>query len=168
MTNTIEFPGSKLLLSELLKLNKELKPHYPEGRLREVAALRKITSVFLASNIFPLTGKPLENPIRHPAIKLLDSAAKLLDKTAEDIHYAYYANIPPMTQIYPHVDISPYYNKINRYQVFFDLTEDQVIVQDGSAASSNSIVWFNPSITHSFINNSATDSWNFVVFDIYK
>jgi hypothetical protein len=165
---SISLPDSNLLLSELLKLDPELKPHYPEGRLRDIAALRDITSVFLATNIFPLSGKMLENPIRHNAINLLNSPAKLLGKTSDDIHYAYYANIPPMTQIYPHVDVAPYYNKVNRYQIFFDLTEDQTIIQHGSNASSNSIVWFDPSITHAFINKSDTDTWRFVVFDIYK
>lgn len=168
MITSISLPDSNLLLSELLKLDPELKPHYPEGRLRDIAALRDITSVFLATNIFPLSGKMLENPIRHNAINLLNSPAKLLGKTSDDIHYAYYANIPPMTQIYPHVDVAPYYNKVNRYQIFFDLTEDQTIIQHGSNASSNSIVWFDPSITHAFINKSDTDTWRFVVFDIYK
>lgn len=168
MIASILLPDSDTLLFELLKLDTELKPHYPEGRLRDIAALRDITSVFLATNIFPLSGKMLDNPIRHDAIKLLDSAAKLLKKTSDDIHYAYYANIPPLAQIYPHVDIAPYYNKVNRYQIFFDLTEDQTVIQHGSNATSNSIVWFDPSITHAFINKSATDTWRFVVFDIYK
>ena len=126
MITSISLPDSNLLLSELIKLDPELKPHYPEGRLRDIAALRDITSVFLATNIFPLSGKMLENPIRHNAINLLNSPAKLLGKTSDDIHYAYYANIPPMTQIYPHVDVAPYYNKVNRYQIFFDLTKDGV------------------------------------------
>lgn len=168
MISSILLPDSDILLSELLKLDPELKPHYPEGRLRDIAALRDIASVFLAADIFPLSGKMLENPIRHSAIKLLDSPAKLLEKTSDDIHYAYYATIPPMTQIYPHVDVAPYYNNVNRYQIFFDLTEDQTIIQHGSNASSNSIVWFDPSITHAFVNKSTTDTWRFVVFDIYK
>ena len=168
MIASILLPDSDTLLFELLKLDTELKPHYPEGRLRDIAALRDITSVFLATNIFPLSGKMLDNPIRHNAIKLLDSAAKLLKKTSDDIHYAYYANIPPLAQIYPHVDVAPYYNKVNRYQIFFDLTEDQTIIQHGSNASSNSIVWFDPSVTHAFVNKSTTDTWRFVVFDIYK
>jgi hypothetical protein len=168
MITSVRLPDSDILLNELLKLDTELKPHYPEGKLRDIAALRDITSVFLATNIFPLSGKMLDNPIRHDAIKLLDSAAKLLGKTSDDIHYAYYANILPMTQIYPHVDVAPYYNKVNRYQIFFDLTEYQIIIQHGSNATSNSIVWFDPSITHSFVNKSTTDIWRFVVFDIYK
>lgn len=168
MITSILLPDSDILFSELVKLDPELKPHYPEGRLRDIAALRDITSVFLATNIIPLSEKMLDNPIRHDAIKLLDSPAKLLGKTPDDIHYAYYANILPMTQIYPHVDVAPYYNKVNRYQIFFDLTEDQTVIQHGSNATSNSIVWFDPSITHAFINKSATDTWRFVVFDIYK
>jgi hypothetical protein len=168
MITSISLPDSDILLTELLKLDVELKPHYPEGKLRAIAALRDITSVFLATNIFPLSGKMLDNPIRHDAINLLDSAAKLLGKTSDNIHYAYYANIPPLAQIYPHVDVAPYYNKVNRYQIFFNLTEDQTVVQHGGNATSNSIVWFDPSITHAFINKSATDTWRFVVFDIYK
>ena len=168
MITSILLPDSDILFSELVKLDPELKPHYPEGRLRDIAALRDITSVFLATNIFPLSGKMLDNPIRHDAIKLLDLPAKLLGKTSDDIHYAYYANIPPMTQIYPHVDVAPYYNKVNRYQIFFDLNEDQTIIQHGSNASSNSIVWFDPSVTHAFVNKSTSDTWRFVVFDIYK
>jgi hypothetical protein len=187
MITSIILPDSKILLNELLKLDTELKPHYPEGKFRksadimaklktyglsskihDMAALRDITSVFLALDIFPPSGKMLDNPIRHDAIKLLDSAAKLLGKTSDDIHYAYYANIPPMAQIYPHVDVAPYFNKVNRYQIFFDLTEDQTVIQHGGNATSNSIVWFDPSITHAFINKSSTDTWRFVVFDIYK
>ena len=168
MITSVRLPDSDILLNELLKLDTELKPHYPEGKLRDIAALRDITSVFLATNIFPLSGKMLDNPIRHDAIKLLDSAAKLLGKTSDDIHYAYYANIPPLAQIYPHVDVAPYYNKVNRYQIFFNLTEDQTVIQYGSNTTSNSIVWFDPSITHTFMNKSATDTWRFVVFDIYK
>jgi hypothetical protein len=191
MIPSIRLPDSDILLNELLKLDTELKPHYPNskmrelsetminlnaklqtsglnGKMRDIAALRDVNSVFLATNIFPLSGKMLENPIRHDAIKLLEPAAKLLGRTSDDIHYAYYATIPPMSQIYPHVDIAPYYSKVNRYQIFFDLTEDQTVIQHGSNATSNSIVWFDPSITHAFINKSPTDAWRFVVFDIYK
>lgn len=168
MNTSIRLPDSDILLSGLLKLDTELKPHYPEGRLRDIAALRDITSVFLATDIFPLTGKMLEKPIRHSAINLLEPAANLLGKTIDDVHYAYYANIPPLSQIYPHVDVAPYYKKVNRYQIFFDLTEDQEVIQQGSNTTSNSIVWFDPSVTHAFINKSATDTWRFVVFDIYK
>ena len=191
MISSILLPDSDILLSELLKLDPELKPHYPNnkmrelsdtminlnaklqtyglnGKMRDIAALRDVNSVFLATDIFPLSGKMLENPIRHDAIKLLDSAAKLLGRTSDDIHYAYYATIPPMAQIYPHVDVAPYYNKVNRYQIFFDLTEDQTVIQYGGNAISNSIVWFDPSITHAFVNKSTTDIWRFVVFDIYK
>lgn len=191
MITSIKLPDSDILLNELLKLDIELKPHYPNskmremsdkminleaklktyglnGKIRDIAALRDVNSVFLATNIFPLSGKMLDNPIRHDAIKLLDPAAKLLGKTSDDIHYAYYANIPPMSRIYPHVDIAPYYNIVNRYQIFFNLTEDQTVIQHGSNATSNSIVWFDPSITHAFINNSLIDTWRFVVFDIYK
>lgn len=191
MITSIKLPDSDVLLDELLKLDSELKPHYPNSKMRDmaatmmkidaklkpyginvntrdIAALRDVNSVVLAANIHPLSGKILENPIRHNAIKLLDTAAKLLGKTSDDIHYAYYANIPPMAQIYPHVDVAPYYSKVNRYQIFFDLTLDQTIIQHGSNASSNSIVWFDPSITHAFINKSTTETWRFVVFDIYK
>jgi len=166
----IELPDSDILLNELRKLDTELKPHYPESKtsLHQTGALRNINSVFLATNIFPITEKKLENPIRHTAIQLLDSSAKCLGKTVDDIHYAYYAVIPPMSQIYPHVDISPYYDKVNRYQIFFNLTKDQIVTQHGSSATSNSIVWFDPTVTHSFINKSPTEPWRFVVFDIYK
>jgi hypothetical protein len=89
-------------------------------------------------------------------------------KTVDDIHYAYYATIPPLSQIFPHVDVAPYYQKVNRYQIFFNLTSDQEVIQHGSHTESNSIVWFDPSVTHAFINKSSTDPWRFVVFDIYK
>jgi hypothetical protein len=168
MIMTTPLPGNDLLLAELMKLDSELKLHYPEGKLRQIAALREIKSIFLACNIIPLNGFPVTPPIRHPAINLLSTAVSALEKTLDDIHYAYYANIPPLSQIFPHIDFAPYYSKVNRYQIFFDLTSDQEIIQHGSHASSNSIVWFDPSITHAFINKSATEPWRFVVFDIYK
>lgn len=169
MITSILLPDSDILLAELLKLDTELKSHYPNGKLRDTAALRDISTVFLATNLFPFEWpKTIPNPIRHSSINLLELAAKSLGKTVDDIHYAYYAAIPPLKQIYPHVDITPYYNKVNRYQIFFELTKDQIVIQHGGSATSNSIVWFDPSITHAFVNKSTTDTWRFVVFDIYK
>jgi hypothetical protein len=168
MMTSIPLPNCDLLLEELKKLEPELQLHYPPGPRRKDAALRNIKSVFLASNIFPISGQKIIPPIRHPKINLLSTAAELLGKTVDDIHYAYYAIIPPKSEIYPHVDISPYFETVDRYQIFFKLTPDQEIVQEGSHAISNSIVWFNPSMTHAFSNNSISETWHFVVFDIYK
>jgi hypothetical protein len=76
--------------------------------------------------------------------------------------------LPPDSQIYPHTDVAPYYHSVNRYQVFFNLSEDNIVIQEGNLTESNSVVWFDASKLHAFKNLSKTDSWRFIVFDIYK
>jgi len=157
-----------LLLKNMMLLEEHAKPHYPSTSKMSVAGgLKELNSVWLARDCNPVAGTPLLK-FRRDEISYLAEAAKLLNKTVDDIHYAYYAILPPESQIYPHTDVAPYYHSVNRYQVFFNLTEDNIVIQEGNFTKSNSVVWFDASKLHAFKNLSKTDSWRFIVFDIYK
>ena len=161
---TYQLPKNDLLVHQMMLLEKYASPHYPAGT---VGGLKEINSVWLTRDVNPWTGKAIPK-FRRDEIKYLNEAAEILNKTVDDIHYAYYAIVPPESQIYPHVDVQPYYHTVNRYQIFFNLTEDNIIIQEGNSTTSNSLVWFDVSKLHAFKNTSKTDSWRFIVFDIYK
>lgn len=167
MTN-YKLTEADLLLKRMMLLEEHAKPHYPSNsKIASTGGLKELNSVWLARDCNPIAGTPIPK-FRRDEISYLSEAAKLLNKTVDDIHYAYYAILPPNSQIYPHTDSAPYYLSINRYQVFFDLTENNIVIQEGNLTESNSIVWFDASKLHAFKNTSKTDSWRFIVFDIYK
>ena len=165
---TYRLLNNDLLLQQMIQLEEHAQPHYPiTSKMAINGGLKELYSVWLARDCNPVAGTPLPK-FRRDEISFLAEATSLLNKTVDDIHYAYYAILPPDSQIYPHVDSAPYYQSINRYQIFFNLTEDNTVIQEGNLAESNSVVWFDASKLHAFKNTSKTDSWRFIVFDIYK
>lgn len=142
-------------------------PHYNDDFRKRIGSLREVKTFFLAT-VGDVEKSIFSQPNRNPALSLLKDIVEKINKSIDDIHYAYYTIIPPGGKIYPHRDTAGYYQKINRYQVFFDLTADQIIVQEGNTAKSNSLILFDTFKTHGFYNISSTDPWRFVVFDIYK
>lgn len=67
-----------------------------------------------------------------------------------------------------------YFNKINRYQLFFEIPQDMVIVMDSelwnfkeSKKISNSLIFFNHADWHYYSNNSNKDV-QFLVIDFVK
>jgi len=165
---TYKLSKPELLLKNMMLLEEHAKPHYPStSKMAVTGGLKELNSVWLARDCNPVAGTPLPK-FRRDEISFLAEAASLLNKTVDDIHYAYYAILPPDSQIYPHCDTAPYYQSVNRYQVFFNLSEDNIVIQEGNLTESNSVVWFDASKLHAFKNLSKTDSWRFIVFDIYK
>lgn len=159
--------NNDLLFNQLLAYESQAGSHYNDDFRKQRGSLREIKTFYLAT-IGDVEKSKFNEPYRHPAINLLQDVVSKLGKTVDDIHYAYYAIIPPNKQIYPHADVEQYYRKINRYQIFFNLTEDQEIMQIGNDSESNSLVLFNTIKPHGFNNKSSTMPWYFVVFDIYK
>lgn len=150
----------------MMKLDHLADIHIKDERAK-VGGLREVQTVFLAT-IGDVQRGNFAPPWRRPEVSFLNEAAELIGKSVDDIHYAYYTSLPPGKQIYPHVDIEPYYLKINRYQIFFDLTPEQEIIQENNKSESNSLVLFDTTVTHAFINHSKTEPWRFIVFDVFK
>lgn len=156
-----------VLFNKLREYESQAGSHYNDDFRKQRGSLREIKTFYLAT-IGDVENSKFNVPYKHAAINLLQDAVSKLGKTVEDIHYAYYAIIPPNKKIYLHADVDQYYRTINRYQIFFNLTEEQEIVQSGNDSESNSLVLFDTSKPHGFNNKSLTVSWYFVVFDIYK
>lgn len=156
------------LISKISELDSLASKHYSDGTRTTYGSLREIKSLFLAYHGDPETNSKLENAYYHPLFPVIKDAVEVTGNSIEDVHYAYYCLMPPKTKIYTHIDVGSYYDTINRYQVFFELTSDNLVIQENNNAVSNSVVYFNQRLPHSFINDSQYDSWRFFVFDIYK
>jgi hypothetical protein len=159
--------NNDILFNNLLEYESQAKSHYNDDFRKQRGSLREIKTFYLAT-VGDVEKSKFTAPYRHSAINLLQDVVSKLNKTVDDIHYAYYAIIPPNKQIYQHADVEQYYRKINRYQIFFNLTDDQKIIQSGNVSESDSLVLFNTLKPHGFINKSSIMPWYFIVFDIYK
>jgi len=158
---------AQTLLDKLREYDDQLGPHYKDLHRSKYGALGEIKSLFLA-NIGDHEKLQLSKRQAHPALQLLTDVVPFINKKIDDIIVCYYAYMPPGAKIYPHTDNGSYYKCVNRYQIFFDLTDEQIIEQEGSCRISNSLILFDPSKQHAFVNRSSSNPWRFVVFDILK
>lgn len=156
------------LIYKIPELDLLVANHYSDNTRTNYGSLREVKSLFLAYDGDPESNTKLETPYYHPLLCILQAAVTATGNCIEDVHYAYYCLMPPKTKIYTHIDVGAYYSTINRYQLFFSVTKDNIVVQENNKTTSNAVVYFNQSKPHSFINESTDDNWRFFVFDIYK
>jgi len=143
--------NNDVLLKNLIQYETSAGSHYKDDFRKKLGSLREIKTFYLAS-IGDVENNERTNNYRHPAINLLQDIVTKLGKTVDDIHYAYFAIIPPGKMIHVHSDVEQYYLEINRYQIFFEMTTDQIIIQKNNYSESNSLVLFDTTIPHGFYN----------------
>lgn len=156
------------LLDKIVELDLLVTNHYFDNTRLNYGSLRDIKSLYLARDGDPEFNTKLPTPYFHSMFSVIKDAVETTGNILDDVNYAYYCLMPPKSKIYKHIDVGEYYNSINRYQIFFEVTDHNKVIQENNYTKSNSIVYFNQKIPHAFVNESEKDPWRFFVFDIYK
>jgi len=157
-------PVPNEILAALHRLTKnELRPHglptyMVKGPLREGKTLH-------LRNLDPLgEQEQFECRTRHP-----EMVEVLSIWLGEQVVKAYYHELQPGQQIYPHSDTDRYFTLVDRYQIFFDITSEHLVIHGGlkPVLSSNFLHAFDASVTHAYYNTSDAP-WGFYVIDCVK
>jgi hypothetical protein len=93
-----------------------------------------------------------------------------INETGQQLGRAYVHTLLPNQQIYPHADIGPYFDDIDRYHIYTTIPNGLVITLGGKQvlpnSISNSISIFPHAQVHHYTNSQVAAT--FVVFDLYR
>ena len=142
------------LLKHEIEYNKNLwrLHNYPAGARRYTLG----ESIFIY-DVFSHFTPYIDNKYLFP--QTVDFLVKKLNSTA--LMRTYWHKLMPGDYVYTHVDTGTYFDKVDRYQIYFDVPFDCVIVIDEKLWNinentnlSNKIVYFDKSLFHTYFNLS--------------
>lgn len=109
-----------------------------------------------------------EGAFKHEAVfpHCIQFARYLAGLFETTITRAYIHRLQPFEGIDPHCDVEPYHSTIDRYQLYLNWPQYATMEHKREGVwERDTVVWFNHSLEHSYMNYSTSD-WYFMVVDL--